>query len=289
MISRRIEVRIGIWTSFYADLPLEDAFQRFANLGWKDLEVSAEHGKMATQNENWRERLIDLKKLCEEEGITLWQMHAPLELNVADPNLQKREEDIDTAAKWVEYAHELGLPHLVIHPGGKQRAGSDDEKEEIISLNLDAFGRLAKVASKFGVKFCLENMQERIGQEKWRLGARISDINELINAVDSEALGICFDSSHANVTKLDMSQAIHECGDRLLATHISDNDGSGDQHKLPFNGNIDWESVVSALKDIGYAGLFNLEIPGENKAPLPVRDARLKYAKEILDYVMESF
>jgi sugar phosphate isomerase/epimerase len=286
---RRIEVRIGIWTSFYIDLPPEDAFQRFADLGWRDLEVSAEHGKMATQDENWRERLGGLRRLCEKNGMKLWQMHAPLELDVADPDPQKREKDIDTATKWAEYSHELGLPHLVIHPGGRQRAQSDDEKEEIIALNLDAFSRLAEVASRFNVKFCLENMQERMGQEKWRLGARISDINELIDAVGSEALGICFDSSHANVTKLDMSQAIHECGDRLLATHISDNDGSGDQHKLPFNGNINWESVVSALKDIGYAGLFNLEIPGENRVPLPVRDARLKYAKEVLEYMMESF
>ena len=282
-------MRLGIWTSFYAGLSPEDAFQRFASLGWKDLEVSAEHGKAATQDENWRERVGDLRKLCEENGITLWQMHAPLELDVADPDPQKRESDINTAAKWAEYAHELGLPHLVIHPGGKQKAESDDEKEEIIALNLNAFGRLAEVASRLDIKFCLENMQERIGQEKWRLGARISDINELIDAVGSEALGICFDSSHANVTKLDMSQAIHECGDRLLATHISDNDGSGDQHKLPFNGNIDWESVVSAMKDIGYGCLFNLEIPGENKAPLPVRDARLNYAREIFEYMMESF
>lgn len=278
----------GIWTSFYVDLSPEDAFRRFADMGWRDLEVSAEHGKVATQSDNWRERLGDLRKLCRENGITLWQMHAPLELNVTDPDPQKREMDINTAAKWVEYAHELGLPHLVIHPGGRQGAQSDDEKAEIFALNVDAFERLTAVASRFGVKFCLENMQERIGQEKWRLGARISDLNELIDTVGSDALGICFDSSHANVTKLNMSQAIHECGDRLLATHISDNDGSGDQHKLPFYGNINWKDVVSALKDIKYACLFNLEIPGEIRVPLLVRDARLRYAREILEYMIEG-
>lgn len=279
-------MRPGIWTSFYIDLLPEDAFQRFSDLGWKDLEVSAEHGKTATQDEGWREKLRNLRKLCKNNGITLWQMHAPLELDVADPDPEKRKQDISIAMQWVEYAHELGLPNLVIHPGGRQRAETDNEKKTILDMNLDAFSRLAKKASDFGVKFCLENMQERIGQEQWRLGARISDINELIDAVGSEALGICFDSSHANVTKLDMSQAIHECGDRLLATHISDNDGSGDQHRMPFGGNIDWESVVSAMKDTGYSQLFNLEIPGENRAPLPVRDARLNYAREVLAYMM---
>jgi len=281
-------MRPGIWTSFYIDLSPEDAFRRFADSGWRNLEVSAEHGKVATQAENWRERLGNLRELCGENGITLWQMHAPLELNVADPDHQKRERDINTAMRWVEFAHELRLPHLVIHPGGRQRAQSDEDKAEIFALNVDAFERLAAVAGRFGVKFCIENMQERPNQDNWRLGARISDINELIDTVGSDSLGICFDSSHANVTGLDMSRAIHECGDRLLATHISDNDGSGDQHRMPFYGNINWGSVITALRDTKYEGLFNLEIPGENRVPLPVRDARLNYAKELLEYMMAS-
>lgn len=90
-----------------------------------------------------------------------------------------------------------------------------------------------------------------------------------------------------------MYQAIKECGNRLLATHISDNDGSGDQHYIPFNGNINWKDVISALKDINYKGAFNLEIPGESRipmkslmAPLEIRDAKLKYATEVLKYIM---
>jgi sugar phosphate isomerase/epimerase len=279
----------GIWTSFYFDLPPEDAFRRFAILGFRDLEVSAEHGKMATQDSNWKERLKGLRKLCEKEDITLWQMHAPLELDVADQDPKKREADLQTVVRWIEYSYGLGIPHLVIHPGGRQKANTEEEKKQILMLNLDAFSQLGEVAGRFNVKLCIENMQEREGQDPWRLGARIWDINELINAVGSDALGICFDSSHANVTKLDFSKAIHECGSRLLATHISDNDGSGDQHKMPFYGNINWETVISAMKEVGYSYLFNLEIPGENRAPLAIRDARLSYAKEILGYMIRSF
>ena len=66
-------MRPGIWTSFYIDISPENAFQRFAVLGCRDLEVSAEHGKMATQDENWAEKLRSLRKLCEQEDINLWQ------------------------------------------------------------------------------------------------------------------------------------------------------------------------------------------------------------------------
>lgn len=282
-------MRPGIWTSYYFDLTPEKAFLRFAILEWRDLEVSAEHGKFATKDGNYRENLGNLRKLCEDEGIKLWQMHAPLELDVADSEPDKRKADIQTVKDWIEYSAELGLHNLVIHPGGRQRAKTEEEKKQILMLNMDAFSLLGEIAERFNVRLCIENMQEREGQDPWRLGARISDINELIDAVGSEALGICFDSSHANVTKLDFSKAIHECGFRLMATHISDNDGSGDQHKLPYYGNINWQAVVSTMKKIGYSQLFNLEIPGENKAPLPIRDARLRYAKEILDYMIRIF
>ena len=62
------------------------------DLGWKDLEVSAEHGKMATQNDDWKEQLRSLKRLCADNGITLWQMHSPLELNVSDRDPERREQ-----------------------------------------------------------------------------------------------------------------------------------------------------------------------------------------------------
>lgn len=282
-------MRAGIWTSYYFDLSPEAAFLRFSILGCRDLEVSAEHGKFATKDRHFRENLSQLRKLCEQEGIKLWQMHAPLELDVADQDPDKRKADMQIVKNWIEYSAELELHNLVIHPGGKQRAKTEEEKKQIWSLNIDSFSLLGELAGRFNVKLCIENMQEREGQDPWRLGARISDLNELIDAVGSNSLGICFDSSHANVTKLDFPKAIRECGSRLLATHISDNDGSGDQHKLPFYGNINWQSVVSTIKGIGYSQLFNLEIPGENKAPLPIRDARLRYAKEMLDYMIRSF
>ncbi len=285
-------MQISIWTSFYIDLSPIDAITRCADLGWKVLEISAEHGESATRDADWQKQLENLRNLCEKLGIELCQMHSPLRLDVADPNPDNRKDDIDTFAKWIEYSHILGIPNLVIHPGGKHGARTDEEVDQIFDLNLEAFSYLAEFAEKFSVNICIENMQER-DKDPQRLGAFIYDINDLIDTINSDRIGICFDTSHANVTGLNMYQAIKECGNRLLATHISDNDGSGDQHYIPFNGNINWKDVISALKDINYKGAFNLEIPGESRipmkslmAPLEIRDAKLKYATEVLKYIM---
>ena len=285
-------MKMSVWTSFYIDLSPISAITRCADLGWKALEISAEHGESATRGDDWQKQLENIRNLCEKRDIKLVQMHSPLRLDVADPDPDNRKNDINTAVKWIEYSHELGIPNLVIHPGGRHGSQTEEEEEKVFDLNVDAFKYLAEFADKFNVYICIENMQERENKDPRRFGAFIYDINELIDTVSSDHIGICFDTSHANVTGLDMQRAIKECGNRLLATHISDNDGSGDQHYIPFNGNINWTDVISALKDIDYKGAFNLEIPGESRIPkgsslipLEVRDAKLKYAMNILSDV----
>ena len=56
---------------------------------------------------------------------------------------------------------------------------------------------------------------------------------ELVSAIDHTAIGITLDTSHANVAGLDIPQATGDFGELLVGTHISDNEGSGDQHLTP--------------------------------------------------------
>jgi len=49
---------------------------------------------------------------------------------------------------------------------------------------------------------------------------------------------------------------------RLIATHLHDNDGSQDQHRLPMpgEGKADWPRIVGVLKESSYGGPVNLEV-----------------------------
>ncbi|MFQ9152531.1 MAG: hypothetical protein ACLR6B_14695 [Blautia sp.] len=49
---------------------------------------------------------------------------------------------------------------------------------------------------------------------------------------------------------------IHALGPKLEALHIHDNDRIHDSHQLPFSMKIDFGEIVSALKEIGYGGIF---------------------------------
>ena len=49
-------------------------------------------------------------------------------------------------------------------------------------------------------------------------------------------------------------------GDRLKTLHIHDNDGTADQHAIPFDGNIDMDRFISKLKELDYYGVLALEV-----------------------------
>ena len=52
---------------------------------------------------------------------------------------------------------------------------------------------------------------------------------------------------------------IRALGNRLQALHIHDNDLLHDSHQIPFTMDIDFASIVKALKAINYQGWFTLE------------------------------
>jgi len=129
---------------------------------------------------------------------------------------------------------------------------------------------------------CLENVGG--------IAASAEQLNTMIDRLGDRHFAVCLDTGHLNLAAdKDQVRFIETVGSRLRALHIADNEGERDQHLMPFGrGNIDFVKIASALRQIGYAGLFNLEIPGERLAPMPVRGYKLEYIRKCYDYLMEN-
>ena len=72
-------------------------------------------------------------------------------------------------------------------------------------------------------------------------------------------VGICFDSGHYHV-HFDDDLDFSKFKNRIFAVHLHDNDKSGDLHLIPFDGTLNWESVVKNLKDRNYNGPITMEL-----------------------------
>lgn len=269
----------GIWTALFAEHPLPEALRELASLGWAAFEVSSEHLCAIEESACPEREIEDAQAAADALGVVLPQAHAYLPADVAHPDRGRREADLARLVRHIEIASRLGTVAVVVHPGGGTAGNGQDAAPEVFERNVAAFRRLAEVAGERGVGIGIENMM-------FAGASKPEDLLELVQAVDRPALGITLDTSHAHVMGLCLPDAIRQVGPYLLATHVSDNDGSADQHRTPGNGAIEWRGVMAALREVGYRRLLNLEVPGERHPDVSLRRLKALHARRVMDWLL---
>lgn len=211
--------------------------------------------------ENWRVWLDEQIETARRVGLPMTQGHAHffgldhcelLSEEEQEHRLQLIERDIEASGL-------CGIDWLVVHP---QSYSSEIWYDPELSMkkNLDIFKRLGEKAAKQGVGLAIENMFIHGGVPAC-FAASCDDLIRLVDTLaDDKVFGICWDTGHANLNKVDQAAAVLKMGKRLKALHVNDNKGQGDEHILPYHGTIAWEPFMKTLGKIGYEGDFTYEI-----------------------------
>jgi sugar phosphate isomerase/epimerase len=273
----------SMWTSFLAQFPPEEAVEQFAAMGWTHLELSTEHGAALLERGNPTRTGRKFCQFTRDLGIVLPQGHLKLQANIALPSEAERKRELDELKGWLDLFAEVGVRAAVLHPGAGAPGGPGAFAPRVFETNVASLEELVRHA-RDDVTICLEN------------GSRAGDLLRLISAAGGQGLGICLDTGHLALGRArhaDGAQCdyefITEAGGVLMALHITDNDGSRDQHLLPYGGGlVDWPGVMKGLQDTSYAGIFNFEIPGERNRPFDELLAVLDRASNIADTLMAT-
>lgn len=273
-------MKLAVWTSILVELEPADAVAYLAEQGWDALELSTEHIVMIDEAADPDTAADDVREVLEDSGCVMPQVHLLISANICAADPARSARDLATLKRHMELSSRMGVRIGVIHPGGEQPATFAEEIAER-ERRVERFRKLADHAAQFDFALAIENMTDRlrdassaVGQRRY--GATIEELHALIDAIDRPNVGICLDVGHAWVQGIPMDEAVRQCGERLIATHIQDNDGTRDGHLAPTRGTIDWRPGIAALREIGYEGLFNLEIPGERGLPPELTLKRLE-------------
>lgn len=269
----------SIWTAMYAEMSLPQALKTLHSQGWTTFEMSTEHFVEIEKAADSQSIIMETLECIDSLGLTMPQGHLYLQARIADFDDERRLHDVLVLEKHLEIASKLGIEAVVLHPGGIHKYTTRVNWQRIKTLNIESLTRLADYAGEREIVIGLENLNRRGA-------ATPDDLWDLVDAVDSPVLGFTLDTSHANLSNVDIPSAIVELSPRLYATHISDNDGSGDQHLTPGNGNIEWVGVMTAFSETNYMGLFNLEIPGERHPVLQMREYKSRYALQVCQWLL---
>jgi len=284
-------MNLSMWSNFYYDLPFDIALKKIKESGFNYSELSDSHFFSIIEKKQFEE----LTKVKERYNIKTPQLHAPILslyenqnkpiierlVDLADFRKEIRERETNCIIEWIDYSKIAGIECIVVHPGGIKGYNNLSEYKKIEEYNIEVFKKISEKCEKEGIKIAIENMGEKhIPYHK------AEELLDLIEKIGSEYIGICLDTSHANMSKVNIPEFIKLAGKKLIATHISDNLGEHDDHLLPFSGTIKWEEVIDVFNKIGYSGIFNFEIPGEVRCPVEVRDIKINYAYQIGRYLI---
>ena len=170
---------------------------------------------------------------------------------------EKIDEELEhRVLREIEVSGKISAPWCVWHPryfkSGEWETGVYDEKKTLY-YNHETVPRYLEVAARFGTGVALENLFGGMMYGGTATLARLCD------SFRADTIGICWDTGHANIDKVDQAAAISFLGNRIKCTHIHNNWGVHDDHAPAIYGNIEWNSVMSAFAATGYNGPLTLE------------------------------
>ena len=152
--------------------------------------------------------------------------------------------------------------------------GFDKDGIEIYKSNLETAKFLLPYAEAQGLMICIENMPFTAAQF-----SRVYKMAELVEEVNHPLFKMCLDTGHAAVFGDGCGDTVRRIGKNLAALHVHDNDGTTDQHLLPYRGVINWEEFLSALGEVGFDGVFSFETaPKRTLPPDELEKARCELA-----------
>lgn len=107
---------------------------------------------------------------------------------------------------------------------------------------------------------------------------RVEVILDIAHRYPPERVGVCLDLGHAHIQE-NVLNAVRASGERLIHVHVSDNHAVRDDHFVPGRGSIPWDRAIPALREVGFAGAFTVELSDYTRGD----DALYKNFDEILD------
>jgi sugar phosphate isomerase/epimerase len=162
----------------------------------------------------------------------------------------QRKAGVELVQNRIHMAARLGADVVIIHVPSDTGV---EVREKLLGPVRRSLDELLPFAQSHSIRIAVENMEtDDFGM-----------LTTLLDAYDESALGLCYDSGHGNMDGRGLDN-LEKVKERLIALHLHDNDGTVDQHKLPFTGTVDWERLACIIADSPYEQCLNLEVVIQN-------------------------
>ena len=178
-----------------------------------------------------------------------------------------------------DIAHKLSIPVVAVRSEGKMG------DKEATKQALKYIEKLCEIAESRGTTLAVKS---HVGHSFYNTATLI----QLLDEVNSRALGINFDASNIYRAGDDPAEAVLKLGSRIIHTHIRDCSADRKQSRTPVEvqiagrGVLDWPKILRCLKDVGYDKAIDTQIIGAFTCPL---SQQMGVAAEARGYLNRCF
>lgn len=243
--------------------PFVRRIDRVANLGfeavefwtWSDKNLDA----VAAQLENHDLKLVNIA------GIT--EQSPPEELDRAMTNPDSRADAVADVEDSIEAAARLNCPFVTVHLGPSPNNHDGRAYESVVT----GLRKAAAAAEATDVTLLIEPLNHAVDHDGYFL-KRSERAYELVDDVNSPAVGVLFDIYHQQVTEGNITENLCRNLDYIEHVHVADVPG---RHE-PGTGELNYPNIIDALDSAGYQGYVGVEfIPETNPRTALERAAEL--------------
>ena len=224
--------------------------------------------------EGHKEYALRLKAAAQASSIRFNQAHAPSQFD-----WMARDTDVLNAMVYpaMEKAFEicaiLEIPLLVVEPLIHPMAIGLPSRR--VSWNTTYFSKLTQMGKEHGVSVAIKNLM--------RTFETAEDLTVITDAV-GDSLSVCVDPGHCNLSAEKAPTMLRNLGGKVRALHLNGNHGDFNQHTIPGIDQLNWQTILEALADIGYAGDFTFQVSDHETGAL---DGKHGFDEDFLPIVLE--
>jgi sugar phosphate isomerase/epimerase len=197
-----------------------------------------------------------------EAGLTLHAVHAPVAeaggagrpdapLSLASPEAAARERALFEAEQALCVARRIPTRLLIVHLGLPRALapGQGENSRDAARRSVEA---LCRLGAPLGVRVAAEIVPNELSRPA-------SLVHFLERDVDGTGAALCLDFGHAHLDG-PVADAVEVVSEHLASVDVHDNAGRVDDHRVPFDGTIDWPTALTTMQKVGYDGPLMFEL-----------------------------
>jgi len=256
-------MKLAFSTNAYLRFSFPEAARRLAAIGYTGVEIMADvpHAWPAFLLDEQKQALRDAleKNHLAISNINSFMMHAVNDRRQRywhpswiEPDPNYRQVRIDHTLRALTLARELGAKCITTEPGGPLAPGQSFAAG--LKLFVEMLKPVIEHAEKEGVLLLIE-------PEPGLLIETADQFLELMQHIDSPAVGLNFDIGHAYCVGDDPATTIPRVAKHIRHFHLEDIAATRVHHHLvPGEGAIDFAATFRAIREIGYDGWVTIEL-----------------------------